>query len=94
LVKLSENVEVIDDFIRNFMLKNNMLRTLEIFQSEWYELRTKGIEINGENDFPDMYRKNEALNEELNKMKLEVESSKQISEQTKNTYDKLRKERD
>ncbi|CCW69170.1 unnamed protein product [Phytomonas sp. Hart1] len=29
--------EVVDDYIRNFLLRNGMLRTLEMFESEWYE---------------------------------------------------------
>ena len=34
--------EVVDDFIRNFLEKNNMTRTLEHFQAEWYELQQSG----------------------------------------------------
>ena len=33
---------VIDDFIRNFMLKFKMGKTLNIFQQEWHELQKKG----------------------------------------------------
>ncbi|CCW61240.1 unnamed protein product [Phytomonas sp. EM1] len=29
--------EVVDDYIRNFLLRNGMLRTLEMFEFEWYE---------------------------------------------------------
>lgn len=29
-------LEVIDDFIRNFLIKNNMTKTLSSFQKEWY----------------------------------------------------------
>lgn len=36
------------------MLKNNMRKSLETFQSEWYELRSKGQEIVGDGDFPDI----------------------------------------
>ena len=38
---LSRDV-VIDDFIRNFMHKFNMTKTLNIFQQEWHELQKKG----------------------------------------------------
>ena len=38
---LSRDV-VIDDFIRNFMLKFKMSKTLNIFQQEWHELQKKG----------------------------------------------------
>ena len=32
-----QRLEVIDDFIRNFLTKNNMTKTLESFQKQWYE---------------------------------------------------------
>lgn len=32
-----QRLEVIDDFIRNFLIKSNMAKTLESFQKEWYE---------------------------------------------------------
>ena len=32
---------VVDDFIRNFLIKSKMTRTLEMFQAEWYELKEK-----------------------------------------------------
>ncbi|KAH8044920.1 hypothetical protein JL722_14489 [Aureococcus anophagefferens] len=34
--------EVVDDFIRNFLIKVGMTRTLDNFNSEWYELQAKG----------------------------------------------------
>uniref|UniRef100_H2YSK1 Uncharacterized protein n=1 Tax=Ciona savignyi TaxID=51511 RepID=H2YSK1_CIOSA len=34
--------EVIDDFVRNFLLRMGMKRTLETFQTEWYEMQQKG----------------------------------------------------
>ena len=33
---------VIDDFIRNFLTKFNMDKTLNTFQQEWHELQKKG----------------------------------------------------
>ncbi len=38
---LSRDV-VIDDFIRNFLQKFDMNKTLNIFQDEWHELQKKG----------------------------------------------------
>ena len=32
-----EGKELIDDFIRNFFIKNKLEKSLEIFQQEWYE---------------------------------------------------------
>jgi len=33
---------VVDDFIRNFLIKVNMTKTLDMFNTEWYELQAKG----------------------------------------------------
>ena len=33
---------VADDFIRNFLIKAGMKRSLETFNAEWYELQSKG----------------------------------------------------
>jgi len=43
--KLPKTVQrdvVIDDFIRNFLSKFNMNKTLNVFQQEWHELQKKG----------------------------------------------------
>jgi hypothetical protein len=42
LPKTLERDVVIDDFIRNFMHKFEMKKTLNIFQQEWHELQKKG----------------------------------------------------
>lgn len=41
--KAEEHDVVIDDFIRNFLSKFKMGKTLSIFQQEWYELHKKGV---------------------------------------------------
>lgn len=56
---------VVDDFIRNFLIKVGMTRTLDSFNTEWYELQTKGRL--GEEDttkVPDIYLRNEELDEQ------------------------------
>ena len=37
-----ERPVVVDDFIRNFLTKCNMNKTMNIFQQEWFELQKKG----------------------------------------------------
>ena len=32
-----KRLEVVDDYIRNFLSSHNMTRTLQSFQKEWYE---------------------------------------------------------
>ena len=38
----SRQVVQSDEFLRNFFIKFGMKKTLESFQTEWYELRAKG----------------------------------------------------
>lgn len=40
--KVLERDVVIDDFIRNFLAKFGLGKTLDIFQQEWFELQKKG----------------------------------------------------
>jgi len=40
--KSKQELEVIDDFIRNYLIKHKMMKTLQIFQQDWYELAQKG----------------------------------------------------
>lgn len=50
---------MIDDFVRNFLSRNGMKRTLEVFQQEWEEIKhrtsTKG---GGQEQVPDAYIEN------------------------------------
>ena len=49
-------LEVVDDFIRNFLIRNNMEKTLASFQKEWYEY-VQNSKHQGE-DIPDAYLEN------------------------------------
>ena len=53
---------VVDDFIRNFLIKVGMTRTLDAFNTEWYELQSKG-KLNEEytSTVPDIYLRNQQL---------------------------------
>ena len=59
---ISHRPEVVDDFIRNFLIRYKMSRTLDAFQREWYELQQKG-ELTKANPelVPDCYVQNEEL---------------------------------
>lgn len=48
-----QRLEVVDDFIRNFLIRNNMEKTLASFQKEWYEY-VQNSKHQGE-DIPDAY---------------------------------------
>lgn len=86
---------VIDDFIRNFMQKFKMDKTLNIFHQEWHELQKKGtfhdVQIGL---ITDSKNKNDKLRSKIEKMKVELQEANVIAEQAKSTWEKLRKERD
>lgn len=56
---------MVDDFIRNFLIKVGMTRTLDSFNTEWYELQAKG-RLGEEyiTKVPDIYLRNEELDEQ------------------------------
>ena len=42
-----------DEFLRNFFIKFGMKRTMDSFQQEWFELKTKGdLDLNKMPDIP------------------------------------------
>jgi hypothetical protein len=45
---------VVDDFIRNFLIKNGMKKSLDSFQAEWYEMKESG-RIKQEEDVSFLY---------------------------------------
>ncbi|EDV20978.1 uncharacterized protein TRIADDRAFT_31080, partial [Trichoplax adhaerens] len=87
--------ELIDDFVRNFFVKMGLTRTLDCFQTEWYELMQKG-QLNPEDVsvVPDIYTKNDLLDQDIKVLHGEVEKFKTAAQNAKQTYIRLRKERD
>ncbi|KAL6470246.1 hypothetical protein MHYP_G00213650 [Metynnis hypsauchen] len=87
--------EVVDDFLRNFLVKMGMSRTLECFQTEWFEMLQKGKLKTDEVGFvPDLYTHNQLLDNELKNVQRERDSYKQAALQAGETIVKLQKERD
>lgn len=86
---------VIDDFIRNFLTKSKMSKTMNIFQQEWFELQKKGtFQDIGIGLITDIQSKNTKMEVKIYKMREELTSAKVAAEQAKSTWEKLRKERD
>lgn len=66
-----------------------MQRSLEVFQQEWYELSQKGkITSDTLGQIPDIYIKNEKLEESIDYLKSELDKAKLIAEKAK--YNKLK----
>ncbi|CAK9109551.1 Flagellar WD repeat-containing protein Pf20 [Durusdinium trenchii] len=86
---------VIDDFFRGFLLKLNLSRTLDTFNTEWYEMEAKG-KLNEEqvSAVPDIYLRNQELDETVQALRQELARVKGIAEKARSTWDKFRKERD
>ncbi|KAK3787722.1 hypothetical protein RRG08_019859 [Elysia crispata] len=87
--------EVVDDFVRNFLIRMGLNRTLDCFQTEWYELQERGLL--GYTDIgtvPDVYTRNQELEDEIDFLKKETVKFRNAALKAKETYVKLRKERD
>jgi len=93
--KVQQRPQVIDDFFRNFLIKNGMKRSLDTFQTEWYELQQSGKFKDSELQVvPDIYTRNHGLHEEVVMLRNEVEKARQVAQTAKQSWDKFRKERD
>ncbi|CEM06778.1 unnamed protein product [Vitrella brassicaformis CCMP3155] len=96
LPEASERPAVVDDFIRNFLMKFNMKETLEAFQSEWYELQEAGKLADSEGALvvPDVYVTQQTMADEIRSLKTELSQTRAIAAKAKSGWDKFRKERD
>ncbi|KAF6116299.1 sperm associated antigen 16 [Phyllostomus discolor] len=87
--------EVIEDFLCNFLIKMGMTRTLDCFQSEWYELIQKGVtEVSGAGNVPDVYSQNMLLENENKNLKKDLKHYKQAADKAREDLLKTQKERD
>ncbi|XP_077627088.1 sperm-associated antigen 16 protein-like [Crocuta crocuta] len=76
----SKQPEVIEDFLCNFLIKMGMTRTLDCFQSEWYELIQKGLtELKDLGNVPDVYTQNMLLENENKNLKKDLKHYKQAA---------------
>ena len=86
---------VVDDFIRNFLIKAGMKRSLDSFNIEWYELQAKGkLAAELANPIPDIYLRNEELFEQTRILREQVDKMREVAGKAQATWDKFRKERD
>jgi len=90
-----ERPELVDDYIRNFLVSHNMHRSLEAFQAEWHELKSSGkLPPSALTTVPDVYAHNQQLAHSLAHLESEVQRMTSIAEKARGTWDKFRKERD
>ncbi len=93
--EITTKPEAIDDFIRNFFVKFNLVKSLNSFQNEWYEnLQTGKLKSEDAGPVPDLYAKNQQLIDRTKFLQLEVNRFKSAAEKAKEEYVRMRKERD
>jgi hypothetical protein len=86
---------VVDDFIRNFLINVGMGRTLDSFNTEWYELQSKGkLSEQYTSTVPDIYLRNQELDEQVQSLRSQLVKMREITAKAQGTWDKFRKERD
>eukprot|EP00163_Fabomonas_tropica_P009284 TRINITY_DN1908_c0_g1_i2.p1 TRINITY_DN1908_c0_g1~~TRINITY_DN1908_c0_g1_i2.p1 ORF type:complete len:534 (+),score=161.62 TRINITY_DN1908_c0_g1_i2:120-1721(+) len=92
---LDEHPAVIDDFIRNFLIKHKMNKTLEAFQLEWYEKVHNGeVALDGVESVPSVYLENQALRDRIAGLQQHLDQANDVASKARATWDKFRKERD
>merc|ERR1711862_939844 len=88
VAQVTQRPAVMDDFIRNFLVKNGMMRTLEAFQAEWYEKKPEN------EDVPNLYVGSQTMMGEINLTQKKLLQSENITDAAKQSWEKFRKERD
>ncbi len=86
---------VVDDFLRNFLIKAGLKRSLDTFNTEWYEMQSKGkLPPELSTAVPDIYLRNEELDAQAGVLREQVEKMRVVASKAESTWDKFRKERD
>ncbi|XP_032548918.1 von Willebrand factor C domain-containing protein 2-like isoform X7 [Chiroxiphia lanceolata] len=87
--------EAMDDFFCNFLVRLGMSRTLNCFQTEWYELIERGVlTVKDAGLVPTVYTHNQQLQAENMSLKKDLENYKLAANKTKEALLKMQKERD
>lgn len=94
-VSHADQPEVVDDFLRNYLLKMGMTNTLDCFQTEWTEMVQKD-QVNTElvGLVPDVYTQNQLLDNDLKNAQRERDEYKEAASAATETLVKLQKARD
>ena len=93
-VEIVSKPTVIEDFIRNLLISNEMHDALDVFQREWYNKLQRDDEITAIAKIPDIYIQREKLEASVKTLRANLERMESVTERVKNTWDGLRKERD
>ncbi|XP_421865.5 sperm-associated antigen 16 protein isoform X1 [Gallus gallus] len=92
---VSEIPEAMDDFFCNFLVSFGMSRTLDCFQTEWYELIERGVFRAKDVGFvPTVYTCNQQLKAENMRLREDLDNYKRAANKAKEAFLKMQKERD
>jgi hypothetical protein len=71
---------VADDFIRNFLIRAGMGRTLDAFNTEWFELQSRGaLPADDALGVPDVYAQNAALSDLVARLRAELGHAQEVA---------------
>ncbi|KAH7279858.1 hypothetical protein KP509_37G040900 [Ceratopteris richardii] len=86
--------EVIDDFFRNFLVRMGCTKTLNVFETEWFELKKSGKLLDSKSGhLPDEYTRSLHLQEVLQDLQQQLQQANYLAQCRQEMLDKLRKER-
>lgn len=87
--------EVVDDYIRNFLLRNGMHKTLDTFEVEWYERFGSGV-IHHHNTpmMPDNYLETTALLNRIEVLEHELRQHAELTTKATKQWAQAKKDRD
>ncbi|NXJ04542.1 SPG16 protein, partial [Odontophorus gujanensis] len=92
---VSEIPEAMDDFFCNFLASLGMSRTLDCFQTEWYELVERGVFTAKDiGSVPAVYTCNQQLRAENTRLREDLDNYKRAANKAKEAFLKMQKERD
>ncbi|XP_010072817.1 PREDICTED: sperm-associated antigen 16 protein, partial [Pterocles gutturalis] len=92
---VSEIPEAMDDFFCNFLVRLGMSRTLDCFQTEWYELIERGVFTAKDVELvPTVYTRNQQLETENRHLRKDLENYKLAANEAKEAFLKMQKECD
>ena len=90
---LSKKPEVVEDFVKNFLVELGMLKTLESFQTEWHEL-SRTADPSTQQPLSDCYNQNRGLQRRIEELVQEVNSQREGGVKAGEVLVRVRKERD
>jgi hypothetical protein len=78
---LTTQPEAVDDFIRNFLVRMGMKKSMQQFQVEWHSLLSSGrIKTNDVGYLPDVVKHNEELSEKMKQLESDVDRYRKSAE--------------